>query len=153
MSQTLFEKHEAVVVEMGRSYLESMELELGRKYKDRSHVVNAGLSQEQYAELKAKHAISDEEFAELYAELQAMKPTEHLNNVMAAFTASGGNVDIEPLYDEQGGRLKVIVSFVINDKKRKKIEGLSPAEDIILRMNAMMQVEGVLSDPDSSPEF
>ena len=84
-----------------------------------------------------------------------MEPTEHLKKAMDAFTASGGNVDIEPVFDEESGRLKVAVKFVIKDQELEKIEGLSEIEDIFLKVNAMIQIETVLdgSDPTVAPAF
>jgi hypothetical protein len=155
MSQTLLEKHEDLVNEMAGLYLGNMERELGRKYKDKSHDVNASLSEDQYSELKHKYGVADREFADLYSEFQKMEPTQHLKQAMDAFTASGGNVDIEPSYDEESNRLSVAMHFVIKDNTLDRIEGLSPMEDFILRMNAMLQVDNVLSgsDPDINPAF
>jgi hypothetical protein len=132
-----------------------MEVELGRKYKNKSHEVNASLSDPQQRDLKEKYNISSNEFAELYLDFTRMEPTGHLKSAMDAFTASGGNVDIEPAYDEESGRLKVAVKFVIKDQVLDKIEGLSELEDIFLKVNAMIQVETVLdgSDPSVSPSF
>lgn len=156
MSDTLLvEKHETIVIEMAAFYLDNMAFELGRKYQDNSYQINASLSDEQYSELKKKHNLPDHEFAELYTEFQSMKPTAHLKQALDAFTASGGNVDIEPVYDEGTQRLNVSIIFSIKDKTYDKIEGLSPLEDIVLRMNAMLQIDTVLSgaDPDVSPAF
>lgn len=155
MSQTLLEKHETLVIEMANIYLDNMEQELGKKYKDNKHKVNGALSEGQFTILKNKYDISDREFADLYTEFQNMKPTSHLKSTMDAFTASGGNVDIEPEYDESTQRVKVDVRFVIKDKSLDKIEGLSTIEDIILKMNAMIQLDTVLSgsDPDARPAF
>ena len=155
MSQTLLEKHETLVIEMANIYLDNMEQELGRKYKDSKHNVNGTLSEGQFTILKNKYDISDREFSDLYTEFQNMKPTSHLKSTMDAFTASGGNVDIEPEYDESTQRVKVAVRFAIKDKSLDKIEGLSTIEDIILKMNAMIQLDTVLSgsDPDTRPAF
>jgi hypothetical protein len=155
MSQTLLEKYESVAVEMANTYLDNMEVELGKKYKKNSYQISAGLSDAQYSELKTKHNIPSGEFADLYIEFQKMKPTEHLRRVMSAFTASGGSVDVEPVYDEDSRRLKVSVNFVIDDKALDKIEGLSPIEDLLLKMDAMLQIDTVLSGSDStvSPSF
>jgi hypothetical protein len=155
MSQTLLEKHEDLVIEMAGIYLDNMELELGKKYKDSNYNVNASLSEGQFSVLKKKHNIPGREFADLYTEFQNMKPTSHLKMAMDAFTASGGNVDIEPAYDESTQRLRVPVRYVIKDQKLEKIEGLSTIEDIILRLNAMLQVDTVLSgaNPDERPSF
>ena len=155
MTQTLLEKHEDVVIEMGAIYLDNMELELGRKYKNNNYQISPGLSDDQYMELKKKHGISVSEFAGIYTAFQNMKPTKHLKQAMDAFTQSGGNVDIEPSYDEETKRLSVPVSFSIKGNTFEKIEGLSAVEDIILKMNAMLQIDTVLSgaDPDMAPEF
>lgn len=150
MSDDLLEKHEPVVVEMAKAYLDTMESELGKKYKNNNYEINAGLTDEQYLALKKKHDIPSGEFADLYVEFQRMKPTEHLRRVMGAFTASGGSVDVEPVYDEETQRMKVSVNFVIDDKVLDKIEGLSPIEDLLLRMDAMLQVDTVLSGADST---
>jgi hypothetical protein len=132
-----------------------MELELGKKYKNNNHQINAGLSDAQDTELRAKHNISNNEFADLYTDFLTMKPTDHLQSVMGAFTKSGGSVDVEPIYDENNQRLSVSVNFVIEGNTLEKIEGLSPIEDLLLKMDAMRQVETVLSgsDPDISPTF
>lgn len=155
MSQTLLEKHEAVIVEIAQVYLDNMAVELGKKYQDQSYQIDAGLSDDQYREIKKKHDILDNEFAELYSDFQKMKPTAHLQNVMGAFTKSGGSVDVEPVYDEEKQRLDVTVSFMIDDKSLDKIEGLSPIEDLLLRMDAMWQINTVLSgsDQDGAPAF
>ncbi len=155
MSIPLLEKYQDLAAEMGKMYLDNMEVELGKKYKNNSHEVDPSLSNIQYSQLKNKHSISDKEFADLYADFQKMKPTQHLKQALDAFTASGGSVDIEPFYDESSQRLNVTVSFVIKDKTFDKIEGLSPLEDISLRMNAMLQIDTVLSgsDPDVAPSF
>lgn len=140
---------------MANTYLDNMEVELGKKYKKNNYQISAGLSDAQYAELKTRHDIPSGEFADLYIEFQKMKPTEHLRRVMSAFTASGGGVDVEPVYDEDSRRLKVSVNFVIDDKTLDKIEGLSPIEDLLLKMDAMIQIDTVLSGSDStvSPSF
>ncbi|MGM0594658.1 MAG: hypothetical protein ACQETD_08985 [Pseudomonadota bacterium] len=155
MSQTLADKHEPIMVEMAQLYLENMELELARKYKDNDYQVNAGITHAQYDTLKEKHDLPNQTFADLYQEFQKMKPTTHLRKVMSAFTASGGSVEVEPVYDEEAGRLKVSVNFAIDDKTLDKIEGLSPLEDLLLKMDAMLQINTVLSgaDPDISPSF
>jgi len=155
MDQALLEKHEALVVDMGNVYLENMEIELGKKYMDKSHEVNASLSDAQYAELKTKYKIPSGDFYELYSEFQSMKPSTHLKQVIDAFAASGGSVDVEPVFDQNTQRLNVSVSYAIKDKTLDRIEGLSPIEGIVLRMNAMLQVDTVLSgsDPDVSPSF
>ena len=155
MNKELLEKHEPLVTEMSKVYLDNMELELGKKYRNHNHQVNAGLTDAQYLELKTKHNIPNNEFSEIYTEFQRMKPSPHLQNVLDAFTASGGNIDIEPVYDEASQRLNVSVNFVIKDKVLDKIEGLSAVEEALLKMNAMLQVETVLtgSDPDTSPSF
>ena len=155
MSQPLLEKYEALATEMGKIYLDNMELELGKKYKNNSHAVDPSLTNVQYSQLKREHSISDKEFADLYSDFQKMQPTKHLKQALDAFTASGGSVDIEPFYDETAERLNVSISFVIKDKTFDRIEGLSPLEDISLRMNAMLQIDTVLSgaDPDVAPSF
>lgn len=155
MSQTLLEKYEDLVVEIARQYLDNMEVELGKKYKNNRHEVNASLADRQQTELKEKYNVSSNEFAELYMDFTKMEPTDHLKKAMDAFTASGGNVDIEPVYDEESDRLKVAVNFVIKDQVLEKIEGLSEIEDIFLKVNAMIQIETVLdgSDPGVSPAF
>jgi len=155
MKQDILETHEAAVVDIASAYLDNMELELGRKYKNNSYEVNAGLTDDQYSTLKAKHELSNEMFAELYSEFQKMKPTQHLKQAMDAFTASGGSVEMEPSYDENTQRLSVPIKFFIKEQTLDKIEGLSPIEDIVLKMNAMLQIDTVLSgaDPDVSPSF
>ena len=155
MSQTLLEKHEDLVVEIAEKYLDNMEVELGKKYKNNNHEVNASLSDPQQIDLKEKYNVSSNEFAELYMDFTKMGPSEHLKSAMDAFTASGGNVDIEPVFDEESGRLKVAVNFVIKDQILAKIEGLSALEDVFLKVNAMIQIETVLdgSDPSVSPSF
>jgi hypothetical protein len=49
----------------------------------------------------------------------------------------------------------VSANFVIDDKALDKIEGLSPIEDLLLKMDAMLQIDTVLSGSDStvSPSF
>jgi len=155
MKQELLEKYEALVVEIATVYLDNMELELGRKYTDKGYEINAGLTEAQCADLQEGYNISSAEFNELYSEFQDMKPTEHLTMAMDAFTASGGSVEIEPHYDTSTQRLSVPIRFIIKDKVLDKIEGLSPAEDVVLKMNAMVQVDAVLSgsDSDASPPF
>jgi len=68
---------------------------------------------------------------------------------MDAFTASGGSVDIEPVYDEDSQRLNVDVIYAIKDNRLEKIEGLTPIEQIFLKMNALLQIETVLADADT----
>ena len=148
MSQTLLEKYEDLVVEIANEYLNNMEVELGKKYKDKNHEVNASLSDPQQTRLKEKYNVSSNEFAELYMDFTKMEPSDHLTKAMSAFTASGGNVDIDPGYDEESGRLKVAVIFVIKDRTLDRIEGLSDIEDIFLKVNAMIQIEKVLADSD-----
>lgn len=84
-----------------------------------------------------------------------MKPGEHLRRVMGAFTASGGGVEIDPVYDDEAQRLKVTVNFVIEDKTLDRIEGLSEIEYLLLKMDAMRQLNTVLSgsDPSVAPAF
>jgi len=155
MNQELLEKYETLFIETGIVFLDNMELELGKKYKNNSHQMDARLSDAQYSELKSKHNISSNEFADFYSEFLKIKPTKHLKQVMDAFTASGGNVDIEPTYDENTQRLKISVNYSLKDNSLEKIEGLSTIEDFLVKMNAMLQVETVLSgsDPDVSPSF
>jgi hypothetical protein len=155
MSETLLEKHESVVVDMANAYLDNLEVELGKKYKNSGYEIVTGLTDEQYTEIRTKHNIPSGEFSELYTEFQRMKPTDHLRRVMSAFTASGGSVDVEPAYDEDTQRLKLSVNFIIDDKTLDNIEGLSPIEDLLLKRDAMFQIDTVLSgsDPDVSPSF
>ena len=155
MSQTLLEKYEDLVVEIAEQYLNNMELELGKKYKDIDYEANASLSDRQQIDLKEKYNVSSNEFAELYMDFTKMGPSEHLKSAMDAFTASGGNVEIEPVYDEESGRLKVAVHFVIKDQTLDKIEGLSELEAIFMKVNAMIQIETVLKDSDqgTAPPF
>ncbi|OOZ37840.1 hypothetical protein BOW51_00040 [Solemya velesiana gill symbiont] len=136
-------------------YLDNMELELGKKYKNNNYEINASLYDAQYTELKTKHNISNNEFADVYSDFQKMRPTKHLKQVMDAFTASGGHAEVEPIYDENTERLSVSINFVIKDKTLEKIEGLSPIEVIMVKMDAMLQIDAVLSgaDPDISPSF
>ena len=116
---------------------------------------NCHISDAQYAELKTKYNLSNNEFADLHSEFQKMGPTKHLKKVMDAFTASGGSADIEPVYDENTQRLSVSVNFIIKGNTLETIEGLSPIEEIILKMDAMLQVDTLLSgsDPNISPSF
>ena len=155
MDQEFLEKHESLVVEMGNSYLDKMELELGKKYKNNKHEVYPGLTAAQFMKLKTDHNISDSELNEIYAEFLKLKPTSHLTKLLDAFHASGGNVDIEPSYDENTKRLHISVQFVIKDNTLERIEGLSPLEDILVKMNAILQIDAVLSgsDPDILPTF
>ncbi len=146
MSQDLLEKHEDLVVGIATAYLDNMQRELGKKYKDPHYQIDPSLSEEQHNELQAGHAISDNEFSELYTGFLRMGPSQHLEDVMRAFSASGGNVDVSPVYDEESQRLNVSLNFVIENRKLKNIDGLAPLEDLFLRMNAMVQVEGVLAD-------
>lgn len=148
MNQELLEKYEPLVIELATLYLDNMELELGKKYKDTSYEVNANLSEEQYSELKEKHNIPHLEFVELFSDFQRMEPTDHLQKAMAAFTVSGGNVDIAPHYEEDSKRLIVSIEFAIKDKTLDKIEGLSALEDMMLKLNAMLQIDTMLSDSD-----
>jgi hypothetical protein len=127
-----------------------MELELAKKYKNNSYELHAGISDANYDMLMKKHNIPSQEFADLYQEFQKMKPTTHLRRVMSAFTASGGSVDVEPILDEETQRLKVAVNFVIADKTLDKIEGLSTIEGLLLKMDAMLQIDTVLSGSDPS---
>jgi len=149
MNQALIEKHEDLVIEIANVYLDNMALELGKMYQKNTDEISAGLSNDQNTELKAKHNISDNEFADIYSEFQKMKPTDHQQKALDAFTASGGKVDIEPNYDENTRRLNVSINFIIKDKIFKKIEGLTPLENVILKRNAMLQVETLLSGSNS----
>ncbi len=155
MSENLLEKHEAVVVEMAKAYLDNMELELAKKYKKNDYEIITGLTDEQYTELKDKHHIPSGEFAEIYTDFQRMQPSEHLRRVMSAFTASGGSVEVEPVYDEDNERLSVSFIFIIDDKEMDSIEGLSELESLLLKRDAMLQIDNVLSgaDPDVSLSF
>ena len=155
MSQKLFENHETLVVEIANVYLDNMEFELGKKYKNNSHEINASLSDTQCTELSKKHNVSMKEFSELYTEFQKLKPTKHLKQTLDAFTASGGSIEIEPNYDDNAQRLHVAINFIIKDKAFEKLEGLSPLEEVNLKMDAMLQIDTVLSgsDPDVSPSF
>ncbi len=153
MDQEFLEKYEPIIVEMGNTYLDNMELELGKKYKNKEHEIYPGLTAAQFMELKTNHNLPDNELNEIYTEFLKLKPTSHLNNLMDAFYASGGNVDIEPSYDENTQRLHISVHFVIKDNRLEKIAGLSPIEDILMKMNAMLQVDSLLSDSDVSSTF
>jgi hypothetical protein len=148
MSETLLEKHEDLVIELARRYLDNMELELGRKYVDNSHEINPNLTDMQHTVLKHKHKIPDKIYNDLYSEFQKMEPTMHLQKAMDAFTASGGNVEIEPGYDEETYRLRVDVKFAIKDKSLDRIHGLSEMEHLMLKLNAMFQVDTLLSGDD-----
>lgn len=94
-------------------------------------------------------------YEELYNEFQETEPTRHLTQVMDAFTASGDSVDIEPVYDKDAERLNVSVAFFIKDAKLKRIEVLMPMEEVFLQLNAMLQVDALLSrsEPGSPPSF
>jgi len=153
MTQTLLEKYDDLVMDMANVYLNNMAWELGIKYKDNTYIIRPRLSEAQHSELKAKHNISSTEYSNLYGEFQKMEPTTHMMKAMEAFTASGGNVDIEPSYDEKTNRLEVSVQFSIKEHTLDKIEGLSPLEDVILKVNAMLQVDAMLSErnPDTAP--
>ncbi|OOY49369.1 hypothetical protein BOW16_12930 [Solemya velum gill symbiont] len=155
MSETLLEKHEPLVIEIGEQYLDNMEVELGKKYKNTEHHVNAGLSDDQSTDLRYKYDLTINEFSEIYSSFIKMKPGQHLQQVLNAFVASGGNVDIEPAYDEESQRLNVTVQYVIKDNTLDNIEGLSAMENLVMRMNAMIQIENVLSgsNPDGTPDF
>lgn len=155
MSENLLEKYEPVVIEMANYYLDNMESELGKKYKNNEYEIHVDITDDQYVGLMKKHEIPTAEFAELYAEFQKMKPGKHLMGVMGAFTASGGGVEVEPAYDEESGRLSVSVYFVMNDKTMDRIEGLSEIEYLLLKMDAIRQINTVLSGSDSTmaPEF
>lgn len=94
-------------------------------------------------------------YEELYNEFQKTEPTRHLTQVMDAFTTSGGSADIEPVYDKDAERLNVSVAFFIKDAKLKRIEGLMPMEEVFLQLNAMLQVDALVSrsEPGSPPSF
>lgn len=155
MSENLLEKYEPVVVEMARAYLDTMELELAKKYKNNDYEILAGLTDDQYTEIRTKHNIPSGEFAEIYTDFQRMQPSEHLRRVMSAFTASGGSVEVEPVYDEENGRLSVAMIFIIDDKELDSIEGLSELEALLLKRDAMLQIDNVLSgtDPEAKASF
>ncbi|MBF0265994.1 MAG: hypothetical protein HQL46_12045 [Gammaproteobacteria bacterium] len=150
MEQDLLETHESLVVDMGNLYLENMEHELAKKYQDRDYNIYPSLTDSQFDELKSKHnKVSEKLFMLIYAEFLDLKPTSHLNKLLDAFHASGGNVDIEPNFDEKNQKLEVSVNFVIKETTLRKIEGLSPIEDILVKMNAMIQIDTLLSDPNA----
>ncbi len=155
MTQTLLEKHEALVMEIANVYLGNMARELGIKYRDSIYHIKPRLSDSQHALLKAKYKISSTEYSKLYEEFDKMEPTSHMQQAMQAFTASGGQVDIEPSYDENTSRLEVSVQFSIKDRTLDRIEGFSPLEDVILKLNAMIQIDQMLSnaDPDDQASF
>lgn len=155
MNLELLEENESLVVEMGNAYLNNFEFELGKKYKNNDHDIYPGLTAAQFMELKTNHNIPDNELNEIYTEFLKLEPTSHLKKLLDAFHASGGNIDIEPSYDENTQRLHISVHFVIKDNTLEKIEGLSPIEDILVKMNAMLQVDATLSgsDPNISPTF
>lgn len=155
MSASFVQKYPQLATEMGNVYLDNMELELGKKYQDNTHEVDASLTGDQYRLLKNKYELDDNEIANLYAEFQQMQSTEHMKRALDAFYNSGGAVDIEPEYDADAKRLKVNLSFSIKDRVFDKIEGLSDMEHIQLRMNAMIQLDGVLAGwgENASPDF
>ena len=153
MPETLLEKHEPLIVEIGQHYLDNMEQELGKKYKDREHTINATLNDDQSTDLRYKYDLTINEFSEIYSAFIKMKPGEHLQKVLSAFVASGGNVDVEPVYDEETGRLNINVQYAIKDKVLDNIEGLSEVEGLVMKMNAMIQIETALSESDGSLEF
>jgi len=155
MSENLLEKHEPVVIEMAKAYLDTMELELAKKYKNNDYEILAGLTDEQYTDIRTRNNIPSGEFAEIYTDFQRMQPTEHLRRVMSAFTASGGSVEVEPVYDEDNERLSVSFVFIIDDKEMESIEGLSELESLLLRRDAMLQIDNVLSgsDPEAKAAF
>lgn len=155
MDQSLVEKHEPCALEIAAAYLDNMASELGKKYKDKSYQLNAGLTDFQHITLRNKHRMRADEYEALYAEFQKLEPSNHLTQVLEAFTASGGSVDIEPEYDDGAEKLHVSVGFSIKDRKLVKIEGLTPMEHIFLQLNAMLQLDNFLSqqDPDKPPPF
>lgn len=152
MSQELLEQHEDLVMDIARMYMENMELELGKKYRKNRYEMDASMNETQHTILKNRYKISDKIYSDLYSAFQTMEPTEHLQNAMNAFSASGGSVDIEPNYDENTGTMSVAVNFSIKDKTLDRIEGLTPLEDVMLRLNAMVQVGELLSENDSSAD-
>lgn len=155
MTETLLEKYQPLAQEMAEIYIDNMELELGKKYINTMYDCNATLSNQQYSDLRAKHDVEHNEFADLYAEFQKMKPTQHLSMTMDAFHASGGAVDIEPAYNSSSGRVNVAVKFSMKEHQLESLEGLSKLEQNFLTMNAMLQVEKVLADadPNGAPVF
>jgi hypothetical protein len=155
MSQSLIEQHEPLALEIAAAYLDNMASELGKKYKNKDHELNAALNDFQHITLRNKHRVSADEYDALYAEFQKLEPGDHLLQVMEAFTASGGNVDIGPTYDDNAEKLYVSVGFSIKDRQLEKIEGLTPMEQIFLQLNAMLQLDEFLSqrDPDTPPPF
>ena len=155
MAEKLLEKYEALVTDMANVYLNNMARELGIKYRDKSYTINPRLSEPQHTELKAKHKISSTEYSNLYSEFQKMEPTQHMQQAMEAFTASGGSVEIDPRYDEETNTLDVSLQFCIKDRTLDRIEGLSPMEHVILQVTAMQQVDGALADApaDAPPPF
>jgi len=155
MSQSLVEKHEALALEIAAAYLDNMASELGKKYKDKDYQLNAALTDFQHITLRNKHRMHADEYEALYAEFQKLEPSSHLTQVLEAFTASGGSVDIKPVYDDGAEKLHVSVGFSIKDRNLEKIEGLTPMEQIFLQLNAMLQLDDFLSrrDPDTPPPF
>lgn len=155
MSESLIEKHEALALEIAAAYLDNMATELGKKYKDRDYQPNAALNEFQHITLRTRHRMRAEVYEAVYAEFQKLKPSDHLTQVLEAFTASGGNVDIEPEYDDGAEKLRVSVGFSIKDRQLEKIEGLSPMEQVFLQLNAMLQLADFLSrrDPDAPLPF
>jgi hypothetical protein len=155
MTQSLIEKHEALALEIAAAYLDNMASELGRKYKDRDYQLNAALNEFQHITLRNRHRVSADAYDALYAEFQKLEPSQHLTQVLEAFTVSGGSVDIEPEYDDSAEKLYVSVGFSIKDRKLDKIEGLTPMEQVFLQLNAMLQLDDFLSrrDPDTPPPF
>lgn len=155
MGQTILEQHEDLVVEIGETFLDNMQAELGKKYKKHDYEINPDLNAEQYNGLGKKYGLSLNDFAEIYTAFKRMKPSDHLEKAVSAFTASGGEIDIEPAYNESTESLDVKIAFTIKDRTLEKIEGLSAIESIILRMDAMHQIAGVLADadPESRPDF
>lgn len=154
MNQEILEKYEPLVIEIAAMYLDNMALELGKKYKNKNYELNPTLSPTQANELKQKHNVSSRAFAELYEAFQNMQPTVHLQKALGAFTASGGNIDIVPSFDETTQKLHIAINYMIKDRMFEKIEGLSELENVFLRMNAMLQIEAVLANAESdAPPF
>jgi len=155
MSQSLLEKYEPLALDIAAAYLDNLASELGKKYQDKDYRLNAGLTEFQHITLRNKHRMHADEYEALYAELRKLEPGSHLTQLLEAFTASGGSVDIEPVYDHGAEKLRVTVGFSIKDRKLEKIEGLTPMEQVFLRLNAMLQLDDFLSqrDPDTPPPF
>jgi len=155
MDEEFLEQHEPLIVDLGKAYIERMEYELGKKYINKEHEIYPTLTPAQFMELKTSYNLQDNELNDIYAEFIKLKPSSHLRKILDAFHASGGNIDIEPTFNEETKRLHVLVQFVIKDTVLNKIEGLTPIEDVLLRINALLQIDQVLSgsDGDMAPSF